>query len=115
MELRKKHNNISHAALAEKLQVSQQAVGRWEKDLNMPDYDILKRLALFSQVTTDYLLEMPDIKDFTATLTQDESELLDGYRALDAWGRKALLCLMHNELLRMEATAPQSGKKTSAM
>ena len=82
-ELRKKHNNISQAALAEKLQVSQQAVGRWEKGLNMPDHDTLRKLALFFRVSTDYLLEMPDIEDPKEPLTQDERELLDGYRDLD--------------------------------
>lgn len=109
--LRKDHGNISQAALAEELQVSQQAVGRWEKDLNMPDYDILKRLAIFFHVSTDYLLEMPGIKGVKETLSADEQELLDGYRTLDIWGKNSLLSLMHNELARVEATTAQKPKK----
>ncbi len=112
--LRKEHGNLSQAALAEKLQVSQQAVGRWEKDLNMPDYDILKKLALFFHVTTDDLLEMPE-RNGRSIFAEDEKELLDGYRLLDAWGKRALLSLMHNELTRVVATAPLPEKKTSAM
>ena len=109
--LRKDHGNISQAALAEELQVSQQAVGRWEKDLNMPDYNILKRLAIFFCVSTDYLLEMPEVKDITETFNAEEQELLDGYRALDIWGRKSLLSLMHNELVRVEATTAKRPQK----
>ena len=112
--LRKDHGNISQAALAEELQVSQQAVGRWEKDLNMPDYDILKRLAIFFHVSTDYLLEMPGIKGVKETLSADEQELLDGYRTLDIWGKNSLLSLMHNELARVEATTAQKPKKKAS-
>ena len=112
--LRKDHGNISQAALAEELQVSQQAVGRWEKDLNMPDYDILKSLAIFFHVSTDYLLEMPGIKGVKETLSADEQELLDGYRTLDIWGKNSLLSLMHNELARVEATTAQKPKKKAS-
>ena len=112
--LRKDHGNISQAALAEELQVSQQAVGRWEKDLNMPDYDILKSLAIFFHVSTDYLLEMPGIKGVKETLSADEQELLDGYRTLDIWGKNSLLSLMHNEVARVEATTAQKPKKKAS-
>ena len=54
-ELRAK-KDMSQAELAEILGVTQQAVGRWEKELNMPDIETLKKIADYFHVTTDYLL-----------------------------------------------------------
>ena len=48
--------DMSQAELAEMLGVTQQAVGRWEKDLNMPDLDMLQKIADYFHVTTDELL-----------------------------------------------------------
>lgn len=55
-DLRKSRDSMSQADLAGILGVTQQAVGRWEKDLNMPDFDTLKKIAEYFDVTTDYLL-----------------------------------------------------------
>lgn len=54
-ELRAK-KDMSQAELAEILGVTQQAVGRWEKDLNMPDLEMLNKIADYFHVTTDELL-----------------------------------------------------------
>ena len=54
--LRSLKDNMSQAELAEFLGVTQQAVGKWERDKTTPDYDTLKKLASFFNVTTDYLL-----------------------------------------------------------
>ena len=54
--LKKLRGTMSQAELAKHLGVTQQAVGRWERQLNMPDYETLKKIASFFNVTTDYLL-----------------------------------------------------------
>ena len=54
-ELRAKRD-MSQAELAEILGVTQQAVGRWEKELNMPDIETLNKIADYFHVTTDELL-----------------------------------------------------------
>lgn len=54
-ELRAK-KDMSQAELAEILGVTQQAVGRWEKDLNMPDLEMLQKIADYFHITTDELL-----------------------------------------------------------
>lgn len=46
----------SQAELAGILGVTQQAVGLWERNKNMPDYETLKKIAVLFDVTTDYLL-----------------------------------------------------------
>ena len=47
---------MSQDALAEKLNVSRQAVSRWERDETMPETDKVVALADLFDVTTDYLL-----------------------------------------------------------
>ena len=47
---------MSQDALAERLNVSRQAVSRWERDETMPETDKIVPLADLFGVTTDYLL-----------------------------------------------------------
>lgn len=55
-ELRAK-KGLSQAELAKRLGVTQQAVGRWERDKNLPDNDILKKISVMFGVSLDYLLD----------------------------------------------------------
>ena len=55
-DLRKKAG-MSQDTLAERLEVSRQAVSKWERDEAMPETDKLLRIARLFSVTTDYLLE----------------------------------------------------------
>ena len=54
-KLRQKEG-MSQDALAERLDVSRQAVSRWERDETMPETDKVVALADLFGVTTDYLL-----------------------------------------------------------
>ena len=54
------YKGITQAELAKHLDVTQQAVGRWEKAITSPDYETLKKLAAYFNVTTDYLLGRTD-------------------------------------------------------
>lgn len=58
-ELRKKFG-YSQQKLAGIMQVSQQAVGKWETGRSSPDLDAVNRLAQLFDVTTDYLLGNED-------------------------------------------------------
>ena len=49
---------MSQDALPERLQVSRQAVSRWERDETMPETDKVVALADIFGVTTDYLLRL---------------------------------------------------------
>lgn len=48
---------LSQDALAELLDVSRQAVSRWERDETMPETEKVVRLSAYFHVTTDYLLK----------------------------------------------------------
>ncbi|WP_270457807.1 helix-turn-helix domain-containing protein [Lactobacillus gasseri] len=55
-ELRKK-NNLSQEGLAEKMNVSRQAVSKWESEQSVPDIEKIVNLSELFGVTTDYLLK----------------------------------------------------------
>lgn len=55
VELRKKYN-FTQADIGEKLNVSVQAVSKWENDLSLPDYDYLIKLADLFNTSIDELL-----------------------------------------------------------
>ena len=67
IRLRKK-NGWSQEELAEKMQVSRQAVSKWEGAQTVPDLEKILMLSTLFGVTTDYLLkdEMED-EEFTQT------------------------------------------------
>ena len=52
----RQRSGMSQDALAERLDVSRQAVSRWERDETMPETDKVVALADIFGVTTDYLL-----------------------------------------------------------
>jgi repressor LexA len=54
-ELRKS-KKLSQKDLAEILNVHQTAVSQWEQNRTMPDIDMIKKLAKYFGVTTDYIL-----------------------------------------------------------
>ena len=55
-ELRKK-SGLSQEALAEKMNVSRQAVSKWESNQSIPDIEKIVDLSELFGVTTDYLLK----------------------------------------------------------
>ena len=52
----RKSNGMSQEDLAEKLNVSRQAISRWESGTAMPDASNILQLSKLFGVTTDYLL-----------------------------------------------------------
>ena len=60
IRLLREKQNLSQVQLAEKINVSKQSVSNWENNNIVPSIDILKKLALFFNVSTDYLLELND-------------------------------------------------------
>jgi len=69
---------MSQDALAERLDVSRQAVSRWERDETMPETDKVVAMADLFGVTTDYLLrqgtkEEPQAAQATAAAPHKDS------------------------------------------
>ena len=51
--------DLTQAALARELNVTQQAVAKWESGKSMPDHSMLLRLSRYYGVSVDYLLGLP--------------------------------------------------------
>ena len=58
-ELRK-NLNISQQQLAKEIGVSQKAIDFWEKGINEPKASFIINLAIFFNVSTDYLLGLEE-------------------------------------------------------
>ena len=63
-DLRKK-NSLTQEQLAEKLNVSRQAVAKWESGAGLPDIENLKNISLVFHVSTDSLLGIRIDKDMS--------------------------------------------------
>jgi len=53
-------NNLNQVQLAQALNVTTQSVSNWEHDNILPSIDLLRRIAVFFNCTTDYLLELEE-------------------------------------------------------
>ena len=81
--LQRKKKGISQEDLANALNVSRQAVSKWESSQSVPDMDKIVALSSYFNITTDYLLK-------------DEIETIDG---ADNYSRKNVDMQMLNKEL----------------
>ncbi len=56
LKLYRKENNLTQETFAEKLNVSRQAISKWESEGGLPDIENLKEISKLLNVTIDYLL-----------------------------------------------------------
>ncbi|MFQ7868029.1 MAG: helix-turn-helix domain-containing protein [Blautia wexlerae] len=111
--LREKRGLIQ-AILATELGITQQTLSKYEKDVNIIKIDVLKRLAEYLNVTTDYLLGLSDVKrDLTGQLKISETldeyyDLIEVYKKLDRYDQELVWSILQivrkNEEKRMEGT-----------
>ena len=98
--LRKK-NKLTQEELAEKLNVSPQAVSKWETGASSPDVDMLVSLAAFFRTTVDELLDFDRRRidaEVAALVTESVPLRSDPARA-EAFYRKALERYPNHEVL----------------
>lgn len=88
--LREKRGIIQEILAAE-LGITQQMLSKYENDVTVIKVDILKRLAEYFNVTTDYLLGMSDVKrDLTGQIKLNETldeyyDMIEVYKKLDQY------------------------------
>ena len=73
IELRKE-KNWSQEDLAEKLDVSRQAISRWENGTALPDAQNILRISKLFDVTADYLLNDDHEGDMLASADETQTE-----------------------------------------
>ena len=57
LQILRKMKNMSQEQLAERLDVSRQAITKWETDAGLPDTENLKELSRIFEISIDYLLD----------------------------------------------------------
>ena len=71
----RKEKGFTQAELGEKLNVSSQAVSKWENDLSEPDLETVKRMAALFGISTDELLS----EEVVATAPTAAPQVIAGY------------------------------------
>lgn len=75
-------------------------LSKYEKDVTVIKVDILKRLAEYFNVTTDYLLGMSDVKrDLTGQIKLNETldeyyDMIEVYKKLDQYDQELVWSLL---------------------
>ncbi len=87
LRLLREEKGLSQQALAEMLNISQQAVFKYEKSSNEPDISTLIKLANIFEVTVDYLIGNTEIRERNAKssavmLTEQETAHIKLWRSL---------------------------------
>ncbi len=70
----RKDNNLTQEELAEKLNVSRQAVSNWENDKNLPDIELLICVSKIFSISLDDLILGGNMNDIEKKLINDGSE-----------------------------------------
>ena len=91
-------SGLSQQDIADKLNISRSAIGKYETGAAYPDVEKLILLAGLYNCSVDYLL---GIFDYNPILTKDELNLIQNYRLLDDRGKtvvKSVINIQHEQL-----------------
>ena len=94
-QLREKRGLIQEILAAE-LGITQQMLSKYEKDVTLIKVDILKKIAAYFNVTTDYLLGVSDVKrDLQRQMKMNETldefyDLVEVYKELDSYDKELI-------------------------
>lgn len=97
--LREKRGLIQEILAAE-LGITQQMLSKYENDTTVIKVDVLKKLAKYFNVTTDYLLGISDVKrDLTRQIRVNETldeyyDLIEMYKMLNIYDQEMILEMM---------------------
>lgn len=89
------NNDISQKQLASDLNIATTTIGNYVRGVREPDFEILKLIASYFNVSTDYMLDFQS----AVTKSHNEDELLRIYRALPN-DKKELLLEQSKVLMR---------------
>ena len=82
--------------LAVELGITQQMLSKYERDITLIKVDILKKIAVYFNVTTDYLLGISEIKrDLQGQMQMNETldeyyDLVEVYKELDKYDQEMI-------------------------
>lgn len=98
-QLREKRGLIQEILAAE-LGITQQMLSKYERDVTLIKVDILKKIATYFNVITDYLLGVSDVKrDLQRQMKMNETldeyyDLIEIYKDLDSYDKEMIWSIM---------------------
>lgn len=98
-ELRESRRLIQ-AILASELNITQQSLSKYERDITTIKIDVLKKIAKYFNVTTDYLLGVSDVKrDLQGQLKMNKDmdeyyDLIEVYKGLDKYDKEMVWSIL---------------------
>lgn len=98
-ELRENRRLIQEI-LALELNITQQSLSKYERDITTIKIDILKRIAKYFNVTTDYLLGVSDVKrDLQGQMKMNKDmdeyyDLIEVYKGLDKYDKEIVWSIL---------------------
>lgn len=100
IKLLREKRGLIQEILAAEIGITQQMLSKYEKDITIIKVDVLKRLAEYFNVTTDYLLGISDVKrDLTGQIKMNETldeyyDLIEVYRRMDRYDQEMVWSIM---------------------
>ncbi len=98
-ELRE-NRRLIQAILASELNITQQSLSKYERDITTIKIDILKSIAEYFNVTTDYLLGVSDVKrDLQGQMKMNKYideyyDLIEVYKGLDKYDKEMVWSIL---------------------
>ena len=114
-ELRKKRG-LMQQRLASELGITQQMLSKYERDVTLIKVDVLKKIAKYFNVTTDYLLGVSDFKrDLQRQMIMNETldeyyDLVEVYKELDPYDQEMIWSII--QVVKRTSDRRKSNKST---
>lgn len=114
-ELRKKRG-LMQQRLASELGITQQMLSKYEGDVTLIKVDVLKKIAKYFNVTTDYLLGVSDVKrDLQRQMIMNETldeyyDLVEVYKELDPYDQEMIWSII--QVVKRTSDRRKSEKST---
>lgn len=100
-QLREKRG-LMQQRLASELGITQQMLSKYERDVTLIKVDVLKKIARYFNVTTDYLLGVSDVKrDLQRQMKMNETldeyyDLVEVYKELDPYDQEMIWSIIQD-------------------
>lgn len=119
----RRNRGIGQTVLALEIGITQQTLSNYEHDIGLIKADILKKLAQYFDVTTDYLLGISAVKKNTEELMKTDNTLdeyynfLEAYKELDKYDREMVWMIIQTRKKtnmkreKYEGRSEEKGKK----
>lgn len=117
-ELRKKRG-LMQQRLASELGITQQMLSKYERDVTLIKVDVLKKIAKYFNVTTDYLLGISDVKrDLQRQMIMNETldeyyDLVEVYKELDPYDQEMIWSII--QIVKRTSDRRKSDKSTEVI